>query len=125
MSTLSLVFADYVQLYCNERCSRADVHRLKTGPWVDRAPVEIVRSNIRFSLQPIDAPTEPDVLNRLFEHMQSDELVLFSADDPHWQFEGDEVLSKGLSNDLVRKIMIDNPLTTYSRLKQTAMETTR
>ena len=56
--------------------------------------------------------------------MQSDELVLFSADDPHWQFEGDEVLSKGLSNDLVRKIMIDNPLTTHSRLEQTAMETT-
>jgi len=32
MSTLSLVFADYVQLYCNARCSRADVHRLKNRP---------------------------------------------------------------------------------------------
>ncbi len=45
--------------------------RMET-PWVDRSPLEIVRSNIRFSLQPIDAPPDPATLNRLFEHMQSD-----------------------------------------------------
>ena len=78
-------------------------------PWVDRAPLEIVRSNIRFSLQPVDAPPDPATLNRLFDHMQSDELLLFSTDYPHWQFDGDEVLPTGLSPDLVRKIMIDNP----------------
>ena len=79
-------------------------------PWVDRAPLEIVRSNIRFSLQPIDAPPDPETLNRLFDHMQSDELLLFSTDYPHWQFDGDAVLPEGMSSDLVRKIMIDNPL---------------
>jgi predicted TIM-barrel fold metal-dependent hydrolase len=60
------------------------------------------------------------VLNRLFDHMQSDELILFSSDYPHWQFEGDKALPDGLSADLVRKIMIDNPYVTYGRLKQTA-----
>ena len=83
--------------------------RMET-PWVDRAPLEIVRSNIRFSLQPVDAPPDPATLNRLFDHMQSDELLLFSTDYPHWQFDGDEVLPEGISPDLVRKIMIDNPL---------------
>ncbi len=91
--------------------------RMET-PWVDRAPAEIVRSNIRFSLQPVDAPPDLATLNRLFDHMQSDELLLFSTDYPHWQFDGDEVLPPGLSPDLVRKIMIDNPLATYGRLKQ-------
>ena len=91
--------------------------RMET-PWVDRAPLEIVRSNIRFSLQPVDAPPDPATLNRLFDHMQSDELLLFSTDYPHWQFDGDEVLPEGISQDLVRKIMIDNPHATYSRLKQ-------
>ena len=89
--------------------------RMET-PWVDRAPLEIVRSNIRFSLQPVDAPPDPATLNRLFDHMQSDELLLFSTDYPHWQFDGDEVLPPGLSPELVRKIMIDNPLATYGRL---------
>lgn len=90
--------------------------RMET-PWVDRAPLEIVRSNIRFSLQPFDAPPDGATLNRLFDHMQSDELVLFSTDYPHWQFDGQDALPEGLSPDLVRKIMIDNPHATYPRLK--------
>jgi len=97
--------------------------RMET-PWVDRAPMEIVQSNIRFSLQPVDAPPDPAVLNRLFDHMQSDELILFSSDYPHWQFEGDAALPEGLSDDLVRKIMIDNPHATYGRLKQPVLEET-
>jgi uncharacterized protein len=60
----------------------------------------------------------------LFDHMQSDELILFSTDYPYWQFEGDNVLAEGLSSDLVRKIMIDNPLATYGRLGIVARETT-
>jgi hypothetical protein len=98
--------------------------RMET-PWVDRPPAEIVRSNIRFSLQPVDAPPEPETLNRLFDHMQSDELLLFSTDYPHWQFDGDSALPAGLSPDLVRKIMVDNPHATYARLKDSvAKETT-
>jgi predicted TIM-barrel fold metal-dependent hydrolase len=97
--------------------------RMET-PWVDRAPAEIVRSNIRFSLQPVDAPPEPETLNRLFDHMQSDELLLFSTDYPHWQFDGDSALPAGLSPDLVRKIMIDNPHATYARLKDSVAKET-
>ena len=97
--------------------------RMET-PWVDRPPMEIVKSNLRFSLQPVDAPPDPAILNRLFDHMQSDELILFSTDYPHWQFDGDDVLPEGLSSDLVRKIMIDNPCATYGRLQQVASETT-
>jgi predicted TIM-barrel fold metal-dependent hydrolase len=97
--------------------------RMET-PWVDRAPPEIVQSNIRFSLQPVDAPPDPATLNRLFDHMQSDGLLLFSTDYPHWQFEGDAALPDGLSDDLVRRIMIDNPHATYPRLKQPALKET-
>jgi predicted TIM-barrel fold metal-dependent hydrolase len=94
-------------------------------PWVDRAPLEIVRSNIRFSLQPFDAPPDAETLIRLFDHMQSDELVLFSTDYPHWQFDGQDALPEGLSPDLVRKIMIDNPHATYPRLKELPPEEAR
>ena len=67
----------------------------------------------------------PATLNRLFDHMQSDELLLFSTDYPHWQFDGDSVLPEGMSPELVRKIMIDNPHATYARLKDSsAKETT-
>lgn len=89
--------------------------RMET-PWVDRAPLEIVQSNVRFSLQPVDAPPDPATLARVIDHMQSEELLLFSTDYPHWQFDGAAVLPEGISSDLVRKIMIDNPLATYPRL---------
>ena len=86
-------------------------------PWVDRSPIEIVRDSVRFSLQPIDAPPDPAILTRVLEHMGSDKLLLFSTDYPHWQFDGDQALPDGLPDDLICKILVDNALDTYPRLK--------
>ncbi len=85
-------------------------------PWVDRPPPEIVREHIRFSLTPFDGPEAPDEAARVFEHLDSDKIVLFSTDYPHWQFDGDDPLPPGLSDDLIKKILIDNPRQTYARL---------
>ncbi len=87
-------------------------------PWVDRPPAEIVRSNIRLTVQPIDAPPDPADLDRVIEQIGSDEMLLFSTDYPHWQFDGDAALPDTLPADLVRKIKVDNPLATYPRLKE-------
>jgi hypothetical protein len=51
--------------------------------------------------------------------MQSDELLLFSTDYPHWQFDGTDVLPDGLPESLVRRMMLDNPRATYARLRET------
>jgi predicted TIM-barrel fold metal-dependent hydrolase len=88
--------------------------RMET-PWVDRPPMEIVQGNIRFSLQPVDAPPDPAVLNRLFDHMQSDELILFSTDYP---LGSSKVMRR--CQTVVGRIMIDNPYATYGRLRRTA-----
>jgi predicted TIM-barrel fold metal-dependent hydrolase len=88
-------------------------------PWVDRAPDEILRSNIRFSLQPVDAPPDVAGLQRVFEHLQSDKLVLFSTDYPHWHFAGTEAMPQGLSPELMQRIARDNPRETYARLGET------
>ena len=61
-------------------------------------------------------PQPLEQFQRLLDHMGSDEMLLFSTDYPHWQFDGDAVLPEGLSRELVRKIMIDNPRDTYARL---------
>jgi predicted TIM-barrel fold metal-dependent hydrolase len=88
-------------------------------PWVDRSPTEIVRDCVRLTIQPCDAPPTTEAFARVLDHMGSDELLLFSTDYPHWQFDDDDVLPAGLSPALVRKIMIDNPLATYPRLRET------
>ena len=45
-------------------------------------------------------------------------MLLFASDFPHWQFDGGNVLPDGLSDAQLRKILVDNPLATYSRLKE-------
>ena len=85
-------------------------------PWVDRSPEEIVRERVRFTIQPFDAPEEPDAVARLLEHLGSDDMLLFATDYPHWQFDGMGALPEGLPADLVRRIAVDNPLSTYPRL---------
>ena len=85
-------------------------------PWVDRLPGEIVREHVRFSLQPFDGPPDPAAIGRLMEHMQSDELLVYSTDYPHWQFDGQDVMPEGFSAELIRKITIDNPLKAFPRL---------
>jgi predicted TIM-barrel fold metal-dependent hydrolase len=88
-------------------------------PWVQRAPSEIVRENVRLTLQPVDAPPDSDQLLRMIDHMGSDRLLLFSTDYPHWQFDGTDAMPAGLSPDLTRRILVDNALETYARLRET------
>jgi predicted TIM-barrel fold metal-dependent hydrolase len=77
-----------------------------------------VRAHVRLTLQPLDGPPEPGQFERFWDHMGSDELLLFSTDYPHWQFDGDTPLPPDLPATLARKIMVDNPLATYPRLQE-------
>jgi predicted TIM-barrel fold metal-dependent hydrolase len=95
------------------RAMRAEV------PWVDRAPAEIIRDHVRFTLQPSDAPPDPRQMEQTIEQIGSDRLLLFSTDYPHWHFNGDAALPEGLSPSLIQRMLVDNPLETYPRLKET------
>jgi predicted TIM-barrel fold metal-dependent hydrolase len=88
-------------------------------PWLDRPPADIIRDHVRLTLQPVDAPAkQPELLRRTLGHLGSDHMLLFSTDFPHWQFEGDEVLPDGLPDDILRRLLIDNALDTYPRLRE-------
>ena len=87
-------------------------------PWVRQPPTEIVRDHVRLTIQPFDAP-DAQVVERLVEHLNSDEILLFSTDYPHWQFDGDDITPVGISDALMAKIQRDNPLATYPRLRET------
>jgi len=92
-------------------------------PWLDRAPSEIIREHVRLTLQPVDAPKfDPAPLRRILEHIGSDDLLLFSTDYPHWQFDGEDVLPEGFSEAALHRLLIDNPLETYPRLRDEATQ---
>ena len=52
------------------------------------------------------------------EHIGSEDMLLFSTDYPHWQFEGLDALPAGIGKLLAHKIMVENPLRTYVRLQE-------
>ncbi len=85
-------------------------------PWIDRSPIEFVRDHVRLTIQPFDAPASGETVGRLMDQLQSDEMLLFASDFPHWQFDNDDMMPVGIDPTLRKKILIDNPLATYSRL---------
>jgi uncharacterized protein len=86
-------------------------------PWVDRSPAEIVRDHFRLTVQPLDGPADPDAVERAIDHLRSDDMLLYASDYPHWQFDGDDPMPPGIPAGLRRKILVDNPIATYTRLK--------
>lgn len=85
-------------------------------PWIERPPPEIIRNHFRLTIQPFDGPKDPEQLDRLLNQIESDEMLLFSTDYPHWQFDGQEAMPAGIGPALAQKILHDNPLKTYPRL---------
>ena len=88
-------------------------------PWVADPPASIVRERVRLTLQPFDGPPHSATVMRVMDHIGSDEVLLFSTDYPHWQFDGLQAIPEGLDPALARKIMVENPRNTYARLKET------
>jgi predicted TIM-barrel fold metal-dependent hydrolase len=86
-------------------------------PWVTLPPSALVREHVRLTVQPIDAPADPAQLGRIIEQLGSDDMLLFATDYPHWQFDGDKVLAPGLPARLRQRILLDNPLQTFPRLR--------
>jgi hypothetical protein len=90
-------------------------------PWIDRPPAEIVHEHVRLTLQPVDAPkNDPAALARTLEHIGSDRVLLFSTDYPHWQFDGENALPDGLPEGSIRRLLVENALETYPRLREGA-----
>jgi uncharacterized protein len=85
-------------------------------PWLTSPPSEQVREHVRVTLQPHDAPPDAAQLERVLEHIGSDDMLLFATDWPHWQFDEDRVLPDGFPERLLQKLCVENPLATYRRM---------
>ena len=88
-------------------------------PWLDRPPIEVVRDQVRLTVQPMDGPPDPAALERVLEQIGSDRMLLFATDYPHWHFDEEDVLPAGFPPRLIEKLAVENPLETYPRLKET------
>jgi predicted TIM-barrel fold metal-dependent hydrolase len=56
-------------------------------PWVRRPPSAYVADHVRFTMRPLDGPPTPDQLADVVGDLDSDRLLLFATDYPHWHFD--------------------------------------
>ncbi|MFN8524908.1 MAG: amidohydrolase family protein [Chloroflexota bacterium] len=83
-------------------------------PWNTQYPSEYIRQRVRFSLQPLDAPERPEHMLQIMRQIGSDDVLMFSTDYPHWQFDSpDEAVPVGLSAETRRKILSENARKLY------------
>lgn len=59
-------------------------------PWVKQTPSAYIRQHIRMTVQPVNAPPQQEYLLHILEQLESDEMLMFSTDYPHWHFDRDE-----------------------------------
>jgi uncharacterized protein len=89
-------------------------------PWVKERPSDIFRRHVRITCQPFDRYPSANELLRTLELIGADDMLLFSSDFPHWQFDGDEVIPRCVPPHIVQKMKCENPYRTYPRLAKVA-----
>ena len=82
-------------------------------PWVKRPPSDYMREHIRLTVQPVDAPADLTLLRETVEQMESDEMLLFGTDYPHYQFDDPAAAWPLADPDLARKVFYDNAAAFY------------
>ncbi len=83
-------------------------------PWVKRAPSAYIRDHVRVTIQPLDAPPNPEHLLQILDQIGSDELLLYASDYPHLHAaDSEETLLAHLPESLTRKIRSENARNFY------------
>lgn len=82
-------------------------------PWVKKLPSQHVRERLRFSTQPTEDMTTSE-WTKMIDLMGSDELLVFSTDYPHFDFDDPHAaIPRGLPESLREKIFWTNGASLY------------
>jgi predicted TIM-barrel fold metal-dependent hydrolase len=82
-------------------------------PWVKRLPSEHIRERVKFSTQPTEDFKAVNWL-RLIDMLESDRMLIFSTDYPHWDFDSpDESVPRSLPAELRHRIFYENARELY------------
>lgn len=88
-------------------------------PWMNRLPSEYIKEHIRLTTQPIEEPDNPEHLVQIFQMCGAEDIVMFSSDYPHWDFDNPQMALAPFPREMRKKIMADNAIELYG-LKEKA-----
>jgi uncharacterized protein len=89
------------------RSAREDV------PWLKRLPSEYIREFVRFTTQPLEESTRPADIGTLLSLIDAQDMLLYSSDYPHWDFDSPDVALRHLPAEWHDRIYFDNAMATF------------
>jgi predicted TIM-barrel fold metal-dependent hydrolase len=96
------------------RMDKAWQHLKAEVPWLTQKPSGYVRRNVRFTTQPIEEPEKISDLFRTFDLVGADDILMFSTDYPHWDFDNPkQPIFRRLPKPMREKIMYQSALDVY------------
>lgn len=81
-------------------------------PWLRRRPSEYIHDHIRLTTQPTEEITTQEFLH-LLDVLGSDEVLMFSSDYPHWDFDSPLRALPSLPESIARKVYAENARAWY------------
>ncbi|MBI0374788.1 amidohydrolase family protein [Streptomyces albiflaviniger] len=74
-----------------------------------KTPLEYVRDHFRWASQPIEESPNPQQIADLFEEANAAELLMFSSDYPHYDYDPpSKALPRSLNSEVKKRIMSEN-----------------
>jgi predicted TIM-barrel fold metal-dependent hydrolase len=82
-------------------------------PWVKELPSKYIRTRVKFSTQPTEDFSAANWL-RLIDMLETDQMIVFSTDYPHWDFDApEESIPRELPASVRQHIFYDNARALY------------
>lgn len=86
-------------------------------PWVNRWPSEIMQEHVRFTTQPVEELSQKEFMQYV-DQMGSEDMICFSTDYPHWDYDSPHQALPALDPALEEKIYSENARAAYPKLPQ-------
>jgi predicted TIM-barrel fold metal-dependent hydrolase len=80
---------------------------------VKRRPSEYLKDHVRLTSQPIEQPDDDRKLLTMLELMDAENLLMFSSDYPHWDFDSPAHALPKLPENVHRRIFETNARAWY------------
>lgn len=113
---LKFLFIEGGFLWYRPVIDRLQRHWSKTSTelGLKKTPMQYIQDNFRFASQPIEENTDSQKIAQLFEEANAAELLMFSSDYPHYDYDPpSRALPRSLSPEVKKRILSENARIIY------------
>lgn len=82
-------------------------------PWLDRPPSEVITEHVKLTTQPLEEPPRREQFWHLLDMFDSEHMLLFSTDYPHWDGDTPDFTGSALPKRMRPRVMSANACELY------------